>query len=95
MIRPILVNASWVAALACALSLAAVQVGAQTTPPADDKVLSLGEIESRLTAQGFTIREVEVKSRVVEIEGRDAQGQKVELLVDRRTGEILSQQPDR
>lgn len=94
MIKPTLLNASWLAALTCGLSLLAIQVGAQNTPPATE-VLSLGEIESRLTAQGITIREVELRDRVVEVEGRDAQGRKVELLIDRRTGEILSNKPDR
>jgi hypothetical protein len=76
------------------LSLLATHVGAQTAAPAT-QVLSLGEIENRLTAQGITIREVELRDRVVEVEGRDAQGAKVELLIDRKTGEILSQKPDR
>ena len=58
-------------------------------------LLSLGEIESRLTAQGITIREIELRDRVAEVEGRDTQGRKVELLIDRRTGEILSSKPDR
>jgi len=31
----------------------------------------------------------------VEVEGRDANGRKVELLIDRRTGETLSQKLDR
>ena len=93
MLKPTLFNASWVAALACALSLLAIQVGAQTAPAAD--VLSLGEIETRLTAQGITIREIELRDRVVEVEGRNAQGRKVELLIDRRSGEILSNKPDR
>lgn len=57
-------------------------------------LLSLGEIETRLTAQGITISEVELRDSVAEVEGRDAQGRKVELLVDRRTGEILSNKPD-
>ena len=56
---------------------------------------SLGDIESRLTAQGIKIREIELRDLVVEVEGRDAQGRKVELLVDRRNGEILSQKLDR
>src|SRR5688572_16296126 len=97
MIKPTLLNASWVAALACALSLLAIQVGAQTAPAASATaadVLGLGEIESRLTAQGITIREIEVRERVLEVEGRDAQGRKVELLLDRRSGEILSSKPD-
>lgn len=72
------------------LTLLAVTASAQTTP-----LLSLGDLESRMTAQGITIREIELRDRVAEIEGRDAQGRKVELLVDRRSGEILSQKPDR
>jgi hypothetical protein len=76
-----------------AFSLLAFQAGAQTAPPTN--VLSLGEIESRMTAEGITIREVEVRDAVVEVEGRDAQGRKVELLVDRRSGEILSRKLDR
>lgn len=58
-------------------------------------VLSLADIETRLTAQGIKIREIEIKDLVVEVEGRDAQDRKVELLVDRRSGEILSQKLDR
>jgi hypothetical protein len=77
--------------LACALAVFAVTADAQTTTG----MLGLGEIESRMTAQGITIREIELHERVVEVEGRDAQGRKVELLIDRRSGEILSQKPDR
>jgi Peptidase propeptide and YPEB domain len=89
--RPIV--ASCAAALAGALSLLAIQVGAQQAPAAG--VLGLGDIESRMTAQGIKIREIEVRDLVVEVEGRDAQGRKVELLIDRRSGEILSQKLDR
>jgi len=96
MIKPTIFTATWIAASACALSLLAIEVGAQTPPPATTaKMLGLGEIESRLTAQGITIREIELRDVVVEVEGRDAQGRKVELLLDRRSGEILSQKPDR
>lgn len=75
----------WLAPLALGLSLAA--------SAAD--MLSLGDIESRLAAQGIKIQEIELRDLVVEVEGRDAQGRKVELLVDRRSGEILSQKLDR
>jgi peptidase YpeB-like protein len=96
MIKPTIFTATWIAASACALSLLAIEVGAQTAPPAAAaKMLGLGEIESRLTAQGITIREIELRDVVVEVEGRDAQGRKIELLLDRRSGEILSQKPDR
>jgi hypothetical protein len=75
-----------------ASSLAALVAGLAFAAP---DVLSLGDIESRLTAQGIQIREIEIKDLVVEVEGRDAQGRKIELLVDRRSGEILSQKLDR
>ena len=92
MIKPTLFTATF----ACALSLLAIQVGAQTPPPATPvKMIGLGEIESRLTARGITIREIELRDVVVEVEGRDAQGRTVELLLDRRSGEILSQKTDR
>jgi hypothetical protein len=75
-----------------ASSLAVLVAGLAFAAP---DVLSLGDIETRLTAQGIQIREVEIKDLVVEVEGRDAQGRKIELLVDRRSGEILSQKLDR
>lgn len=93
--RPLV--ATWTAALAGILAFMSLSVGAQqaSTPAATSPVLSLGDIESRLTAQGITIREIELRDSVVEVEGRDAQGRKVELLVDRRNGEILSRKLDR
>ncbi|HKS58375.1 MAG TPA: PepSY domain-containing protein [Steroidobacteraceae bacterium] len=72
------------------LTLLAATAGAQTTA----SPLSLGDLESRMTAQGITIREIELRDHVAEIEGRDAQGRKIELLVDRRSGEILSRKVD-
>ena len=96
MIKPTVFTAAWIAAVTCALSLLAIDAGAQTPPPAASaQTIGLGEIESRLAAQGITIHEIELHDRVAEVEGRDAQGRKVELLVDRRSGEILSQKPDR
>jgi hypothetical protein len=89
--------AAWTAAFAGALAFMSVPAGAQqaSTPAASSPVLSLGDIESRLTAQGITIREIELRDAVVEVEGRDAQGREIELLVDRRSGEILSRKLDR
>ena len=73
-------------------SLAILGTGLAIAAP---DLLSLGDIETRLTAQGIKIREIELKDLVVEVEGRDANGRKVELLIDRRTGETLSQKLDR
>jgi hypothetical protein len=67
----------------------------QTPPPAAnapaaDKYLGLSEIERRVSATGVRVTEIEVKDRIVEVEGRDASNREVELVVDRRSGEILS-----
>ncbi|MBB6093590.1 hypothetical protein HNQ60_002471 [Povalibacter uvarum] len=77
------------AAILAVLSGAAV-LAAETTP----NLLSLGDLEQRMTAQGITIKEIELKQLVAEIEGKDAQGRKVELVVDRRSGEVLARKPD-
>lgn len=103
MMKQTFVTASRIATLACVVSLAGLAAQAQTptTPEAQGSqttpagVLSLGEIETRVTAQGITIREIELRDRVVEVEGRDANGKKVELILDRRSGEILSRKEDR
>lgn len=63
------------------------------TVPAN--VLSVGEIESRLAAQGIKVKEIEVRDLLAEVEGWDAQGREIELTIDRRNGETLSHEFDR
>lgn len=53
--------------------------------------MSLDEIERRVSAQGLNVTEIEVKGLLVEVEGYDAQGRKVKQVLDRRSGEVLSQ----
>jgi len=65
-----------------------------TSATAPGQLLSLGEIETRLSSQGIKIKEIEVRDKVLEIEGYDSQGREIELVVDRRTAEILSQRFD-
>ena len=57
-------------------------------------VLSVGEIESRLSAQGIKVKEIEVRDLLAEVEGYDAQGREIELMIDRRNGETLSHEYD-
>ena len=84
------------AAIACVLIAGAgVAVAQATNPAAPANVLSISDIESRMVAQGITIKEIELKDLVAEVEGRDASGKKVELLIDRRSGDILSRKIDR
>lgn len=92
--------------LATAVTLAGVAGGvwAQNAPEksAPEKlvnvpanVLSVGDIESRLGAQGIKVKEIEVRDLLAEVEGYDAQGREIEVVVDRRNGEILSHKYDR
>ena len=67
---------------------------AASSSPAADKFLSLTEIERRVTATGIRVTEIEVKDRIVEVEGRDSSNREVDLVVDRRSGEILSRKLD-
>jgi hypothetical protein len=83
-----------VAALGAGASLALAQTpAAPASPPANP--LTLAEIESRLAAEGLTVEELEIRDRLVEVEAHDANGREVDLVIDRRTGEILSREFDR
>ena len=61
--------------------------------PAD--ALSIAEIVARLDAAGYRdIHEIEREHGRYEVEGRDAGGNPVELVVDARTGEVLRSKRD-
>lgn len=72
---------------------AAVEESAKVTVPAN--VLDVGDIENHLVAQGIEVKEIEVRDLLAEVEGYDAQGREVELVIDRRSGETLSHEYDR
>jgi hypothetical protein len=73
----------------------AVSAPAPDAVPSTGKApLGLSQIESLLQKQGIRVQEMEVRDHVVEAEGRDASNREVELIVDRRTGEILSRRFD-
>jgi multidrug efflux pump subunit AcrA (membrane-fusion protein) len=73
---------------------------AETAPVWNAKVevpagaLSVGDIESRLVAQGIKVKEVEIRDLIAEVDAYDAQGREVELIIDRRNGETLSHKYD-
>jgi hypothetical protein len=69
------------------------QAAAQSTSPSQPNI-GLNEIEALLQSQGIRVQELEVRDKVVEVEGRDANNREVEVIVDRRSGEILSQRFD-
>jgi hypothetical protein len=91
-------NARAGALIAGVLTIAglAATAWADTAPVWNAKVavpagaLSVGDIESRLSAQGLKVKEVEIRDLIAEVEAYDAQGREVELVIDRRSGETLA-----
>jgi hypothetical protein len=85
-------------ATTCLAALGAVSAYAQgVEAPAsvtNQPSLTLTEIEQILQKEGIRVTEIEVKYSVVEAEGRDAQNREVDVIVDRRSGEVLSRQLD-
>ena len=57
-------------------------------------ILPISEISARLTQQGYKIKEIEMDDGRYEVEARTAEGRKVELDVDPRTGEITGREDD-
>jgi len=73
---------------ATSMVASAQQAGRSATP--DSAYMSAGDVERRAVAEGVAvITEIELEDRLAEVEGRDAQQRKVELVIDRRTGEVL------
>lgn len=83
------------AAVVTLTGVAGASASAQNAPvqvPAN--ALSIAEIENRLTAQGIKVKEIEVRDLLAKVEGYDAQGREVEMVIDRRNGETLSHEYD-
>lgn len=57
-------------------------------------MLSLNDIEARVKARGYTVKEMKVRDKVVDVEARDAKGREYDLLIDRRSGETLYEKLD-
>ena len=73
---------------ACAVVSATAQPQRDATSEAG--YLNAGDVERQALAQGIvTVREIELEGRLAEVEGRDANQNKVKLVVDRQTGEVL------
>lgn len=57
-------------------------------------LLSIAEIERKVSAAGLQVTDIELRERVAEVEGKDGSGRKVEWIVDRHDGRILSRDLD-
>ena len=70
------------------MAVFAQQTGRTST--ANNAYMGAGDVERRAISEGVSvITEIELEDRLAEVEGRDAQQRKVELVIDRRTGEVL------
>lgn len=59
-----------------------------------ENVLNAAEIESRLAAQGIRVKEIKIRDLIAKVEGYDAQGREIEVVIDRRNGEMLAHEFD-
>lgn len=79
-------------ALAIVLSGATVaSVGAQPRAT-DTAVLGFDELEQIVIAEGITPTKLEARDLLLKVEGLDADGRKVKLYLDRRSGDVLSRE---
>jgi hypothetical protein len=62
------------------------------TPIPAAKTLSYEELERRVTAQGLRISKAEVRGLLFKVTAYDSQHRKVKMMLDRRSGEVLSRE---
>ena len=56
--------------------------------------MAFGAAEKQAAKQGVRADEIKIKGATIKVEGRDGQNRKVELRLDRRTGEVLDRRFD-
>lgn len=83
--------------VALALGASAVVAAPASRAAAASVPMGFQQVVDRVVTAGFTdVREVERKSdKLYEIKARNGQGQRVELYVDSRSGEILREEVKR
>ena len=68
---------------------------AATTAGASSPPLAMDEVLARLRTAGYSdFREIEREHGRYEVKGSDADGRRVELYVDARTGEVVKEERD-
>jgi len=72
----------------------ATDTTASPASTASGNLISLDEVESRLRNEGIRVEELKLRGHLVEAEGRDGSNREVELIVDRRNGEVVSKRFD-
>lgn len=90
--RKLLILAIAAAPLAMTAPAFASDDDARCPEISQDDWLGLGEIEGRLKALGYQVREIERERNCYQFEGVDANGAEVEGYLDPRTGELVKPQ---
>ncbi|MBX5461069.1 MAG: PepSY domain-containing protein [Steroidobacteraceae bacterium] len=72
----------------------AAEQATPTASAAPANLISLDEVESRLRNDGIRVEELKLRGHLVEAEGRDGSNREVEVIVDRRNGEVVSKRFD-
>jgi len=80
--------------IAAVAALAIAAPAFAQTAPSNGNTLSLSQIESRLTGQGYRVLEIERDDGDFEVKAFDNQNRCRELHVSLRTGEILREEAD-
>ncbi|WP_116809242.1 PepSY domain-containing protein [Steroidobacter cummioxidans] len=93
------VRALMLAAVVAMMGVAGASAWAQSSAPEQvvkvpANALSIADIESRLGAQGIKVKEIKLRDLIAKVEGYDAQGREIEMVIDRRSGETLSHEYD-
>lgn len=70
------------------------QMQAQNQVQTQARTLTIAEIATRLEAQGYTVREIELERGVYEVEMTDRNGMRVEAYLDAVTGNVLPYRDD-
>ena len=68
--------------------------GSSACRSGQDAWLSLGAVEEKLVAQGYSVREIEVDDGCYEVKVRSAEGARQELYLDPVSGEIVGRDRD-
>lgn len=89
--KPMTLRRTALAALVATASLSALAQSA--TPAAEAAPMTMMQVLERITAQGYRdVREIELEhDRFYEIEATNDKGQRVEIQIDARSGEVLKQ----
>jgi hypothetical protein len=87
--KKLLLAAAAMAPLTLALPAFADDDDARCPEVAADQWMSIADVDGKLTAMGYRVREIERDGYCYEVEGTDANGAEFEAYVNPQSGEIV------